>query len=171
MLGRFDPFAELSRLQDGLARVASATRQGGGQAMFSPAVDIWEGKESIVVKAELPGVRPEEVQISVENDLLTISGERRFDRDEGEEGWRRVESTYGSFTRTFALPKTVAVDAIDAKLENGVLTLRLPKRAEARPRKIEVKVGENKEPKTIQASAASSTNQESRSQESRQSSH
>ena len=139
MLGRFDPFAELSRLQDDLARSLQGERRA---ASFQPAVDIYEGKDAILVKAELPGVKPEDVNIHVENHVLTLTGERKFDKVEDGKGWRRVESTYGSFTRSFQLPNTVNTEAIDASMENGVLTLKLPKRAEAQPRRIQVKTGE-----------------------------
>lgn len=135
---RFDPFSELSRLQDDMTRAFTRER---AQRTFQPAVDIFEEKDAIVVSAELPGVRAEDVSITVENDLLTIAGERRFERREDKGEWHRVESTYGAFTRSFALPKTVAADAIEANLDGGVLTVRLPKRQEAKPRKIEVKPG------------------------------
>ncbi|MGZ3421262.1 MAG: Hsp20/alpha crystallin family protein [Polyangiales bacterium] len=136
MLHRWDPFAELSRLQDQVARTAAPRRERA----FQPSVDIHEEKDAIVVRAELPGVKPEDVSITVENDLLTISGERRFEkREEGD--YHRVEMTYGAFTRSFALPKTLASDAIEANLDAGVLTVRLPKRQESKPRKIDVKIG------------------------------
>lgn len=152
MLHRWDPFAELSRLQDDMSRALGSNAQGrGAQRAFQPSVDIFEEKEAIVVMAELPGVKAEDVNITVENDLLTISGERRFERREDKGDWHRVESTYGSFTRSFALPKTVSADTIDANMDNGVLTVRLPKRQEAKPRKIEVKPGG--QPKSIEAKA------------------
>lgn len=138
MLHRFDPFAELSRLQDDMNQMFRGREQ---KRALAPAVDIFEEKEAIVVQAELPGVRSEDLHITVENDLLTISGERKFDRREGKGEWHRVESTYGTFTRSFALPKTVAADQIEADLDGGMLTVRLPKRQEAKPRKIEIKPG------------------------------
>lgn len=146
---RFDPFAELSRLQDDMQKVFSVRERG--TRTFQPAVDIFEEKDAIVVAAELPGVKPEDLHITVENDLLTISGERKFERREDKGEWHRVESMYGSFTRSFALPKTVSSDTIEANLDAGVLTVRLPKRQEAKPRKIEVKPGGS--PKAIEAKA------------------
>lgn len=140
MLGRFDPFAELSRLQDDMFRLANPRRERHA-ANFQPSVDIWEDQSGIVVRADLPGVKPEDVQITVENSLLTLSGERKLENAEAHDGYHRVESVYGQFTRTFALPNTVNPDAIEATLDHGVLQLRLPKRAEAQPRKIEVQVG------------------------------
>lgn len=139
MLHRWDPFAEFSRLQDDMARAFNPRERA--PRSFSPSVDIFEEKEAIVVAVELPGVKAEDVNITVENDLLTISGERKFDRREGKGDWHRVESTYGTFTRSFALPKTVSAENIDANLDAGVLTVRLAKRQEAKPRKIEVKAG------------------------------
>ena len=138
MMTRFDPFAELSRLQDDMNKMF--TRREGTRS-FSPAVDIFEEKDAIVVHAELPGVKAEDLHITVENDLLTISGERKFQRKDENGEWHRVESLYGTFTRSFALPKTVSADQIEANLDGGVLMVRLPKRQEAKPRKIEVKPG------------------------------
>ena len=146
---RFDPFAELSRLQDDMQKVFNVRERG--TRTFQPSVDIFEEKDAIVVAAELPGVKAEDLHITVENDLLTISGERKFERREGKGEWHRVESMYGSFTRSFALPKTVSSDTIEANLDGGVLTVRLPKRQEAKPRKIEVKPGGA--PKAIEAKA------------------
>jgi HSP20 family protein len=135
MLGLWDPFAEFARFD---RKLRSDDRPAPA---FKPAVDIYEGKDAIVVKAELPGVKVEDVGIQVENDILTLSGERKLDKVEDKDGWHRVESTYGSFTRSFQLPKNVDTGAIEASMTDGVLTLKLPKRAEAQPRRIQVKVG------------------------------
>jgi HSP20 family protein len=152
MIGRFDPFAELSRLQDEMSRVAHATRQDRREYQFQPVVDIFEAKDAIVVKAELPGVKPEDVNIDVEKNMLTIRGERRLENQENRDGYQRIESTYGSFSRTFSLPNHVDSASIDASLDAGILTLRMPKRAEAQPRKIQVKTGSSTvEPKTFAA--------------------
>jgi HSP20 family protein len=154
MIGRFDPFAELSRLQDEMSRVAHATREDRREFQFQPVVDIFEAKDAIVVKAELPGVKADDVNIHVEKNLLTISGERRLENEENRDGYHRIESTYGTFSRSFSLPNHVNSEAIDANLENGILTLRMPKRAEAQPRKIQVKGGSTTvEPKTMSAKA------------------
>ena len=152
MIGRFDPFAELSRLQDEMARVGHATRQDRREFQFQPVVDIFEAKDAIVVKAELPGVKAEDVNIHVEKNLLTISGERRLENEENRDGYHRIESAYGAFSRSFALPNHVQSEGIDASLDNGILTLRMPKRAEAQPRKIQVKNGgPTIEPRTMSA--------------------
>ncbi len=132
MLTRWDPFAEMSRLMEGRGF-------GAGREMLRPAVDILEEKDAIVLKAELPGVKPEDVNVTLENNMLTISGERRFEKEEKEENYHRVESSYGSFSRSFALPDTVDASSVDASLDNGILCLRIAKRAEAQPRKIQVK--------------------------------
>src|SRR5262249_45354707 len=131
------PFAEFARFD---RKLRSDDRPSPA---FKPAVDIYEGKDAIVVKAELPGVKVEDVSIHVENDVLTLSGERKLEKVQSndQEGWHRVESTYGAFTRSFQLPKNVDAGAIDASMNDGVLTLKLPKRAEAQPRRIQVRVG------------------------------
>ncbi len=133
MLTRWDPFAELSRLQNDLHRVRGEARLG-----FNPAVDIFEEEDAIVLSAELPGMKAEDVHVHVENQVLTLSGERKLEREEQKEGYHRVERSYGTFTRSFTLPKHVDAENIEAKLEDGVLRLRLPKRAPAERRRIEV---------------------------------
>ncbi|MBX3272249.1 MAG: Hsp20/alpha crystallin family protein [Sandaracinaceae bacterium] len=133
MLTRWDPFAELSRMQNDLNRMRGEQRLG-----FSPAVDILEEEDAILLTAELPGLKAEDVHVHVENNVLTLSGERRLESEEKKEGYHRIERSYGSFSRAFALPKTVDADAIEAKLEEGILRLRLPKRAAAERRRIAV---------------------------------
>jgi HSP20 family protein len=138
-LNRWDPFTEIARLQDEMSRHAlSNERRGAG---FIPPVDIYEEKDAIYVKAELPGVKPDEVQLHVENNILTVTGERKLEKDEKREGYHRVERAYGSFTRSFALPNNVQGDQVSASLTDGVLTVKVPKRAEAQPRKIAVSSG------------------------------
>lgn len=132
MLGRWDPFAELARLQDEMGYPTART-------VFAPAVDIYEDKEFITLTAEVPGVKPDNLHVSVENHVLTLRGERKLDHEEKKQNYHRVERMYGTFTRSFVLPNTVLTDKIDAETKDGVLTLRLPKRAEAQPRRIEVK--------------------------------
>lgn len=143
MVVRFDPFAELSRLQDEFSRVAQATRKEPDprELRFQPVVDIFEAKDCIVVQAELPGVTPEDVLVHVEKNRLTLSGERRLGNAENHDGYHRIESTYGVFERSFSLPSHVDAGRIDATLEHGILTLRMPKRAEAQPRRIQVRPG------------------------------
>lgn len=135
MLTRWDPFTEMSRFQDELFRSALAPRNGSARA-FAPAVDVFEDGDAIFVQAELPGLRLEDVTVNVENDVLTLSGERKSER---EEGHHVRERWYGAFARSFKLPRTIDVEKIDATLKDGVLTVKLPKRDSIKPRKIEVK--------------------------------
>jgi HSP20 family protein len=138
MLTRWDPFTEMSRLQDELLRTGFSPRAAtnGARATFAPAVDVFEDAEAIFVKAELPGLRLEDVTVGVESDVLTLSGERKSERDEGH---TLRERWYGAFSRSFKLPRTIDVERIEATLKDGVLTVRLPKRESVKPRKIEVR--------------------------------
>lgn len=136
MLSRWDPFSEISRLQGDLNRL-----WGESRASLNPAVDIFEEDGTIVMKAEVPGLKAEDIHVNVENGVLTLSGERKLENEDEREGYHRIERSYGSFARSFALPKTVDGEAIDASLDAGVLTLRLPKREAAQPKRIEVKNG------------------------------
>jgi len=148
MLTRFDPFRDLATLQDrfdrlfresleGLRPWSRETLQG---TSWSPAVDIVETENDIVLRADLPGIDPRDVDIQVENGTLTLKGERKFESDVKEDDYRRVERVYGSFLRSFALPSTVDADKVEAEYRNGVLELKLPKRPEAKPKQIKVAV-------------------------------
>lgn len=108
---------------------------------FNPAVDIVEKDGAYLVKAEVPGLSPENIDIQVENDVLTVRGERKYENEEERAGYRRVERSYGSFARSFVLPKGTRVDAIEAQVEHGVLTVTIPKAPVATARKVEVKGG------------------------------
>lgn len=132
MLTRWDPFSEMVRLHDELAR------RGSERSGFVPAVDILEREGGFELHAELPGLRPEEVDVDVEKNVLTIRGERKHDDVEEGEGYRRIERHFGSFTRSFNLPQTVDAEAIEAKLEHGVLTVRLPKQEAPGSRKVKI---------------------------------
>ena len=134
MLTRFDPFAEITRFQNELAR-----NYGEGQKTFAPAVDIFEEKDAFVVKAELAGVKPEEIHVDVENGILTLRGERKLDREENRDGYHRIERWHGTVSRQFTLPRTVEAERIEAVTKDGVLTVRIPKRSEAKGQKIAVK--------------------------------
>jgi HSP20 family protein len=138
-LNRWDPFTEIARLQDEMSRqILQPERRNAG---FVPPVDIREEKDAIYVKAELPGVKPEEVHLHVENNILTLTGERKFENEEKREGYHRIERSYGTFTRSFALPSSVQSDQVQAELTDGVLTVKIPKKTEVQPKKIEVKSG------------------------------
>ena len=106
---------------------------------FNPAVDIVENNDAYLVKAELPGLAPENIDVQVENDVLTLRGERKSENEEERGGYRRVERSYGSFARSFVLPKGTKVESIDAQIENGVLTVTIPKVPAQTARKVEVK--------------------------------
>ncbi len=148
MLTRFEPFRDLATLQDrfdrlfeeGLGRLRPWTREAIDGTAWSPAVDIVETENDIVLRADLPGIDPKDVDIQVENGALTLKGERKFESDVKEDDYRRVERVYGSFLRSFALPQTVDAEKVEAEYRNGVLELKLPKRPEARPKQIKVAV-------------------------------
>src|ERR1700756_2014340 len=108
---------------------------------WAPAVDIYEGEHELVVKADLPDIKPEELDVRVENNILTIRGERKFEKKVDEKSYLRVERAYGSFARSFSLANTVNTEAIKADYKDGVLTLTIPKREEAKPKQIKVSVG------------------------------
>lgn len=157
---RYDPFRDLRTLQDEMNRLFSSTfTRGGGsdEQMFggnwTPSVDIFENKDNIVLEAELPGLKPEDVNISIENNVLTISGERKFEKKDEGDNFHRVERGYGSFTRSFTLPPTVSAENATAEFENGILHLTLAKREEAKPRRIEIKAGSGSQSETKQINA------------------
>jgi len=143
-LDRWEPFrgtspdTQLTRMfNDFFAR----TSQDQNLTTWAPAVDIYEGEHELVVKADLPDVQPEDLDIRVENNILTIRGERKFEKKVDEKNYLRVERAYGSFARSFSLANTVNTDAIKADYKDGVLTLSIPKREEAKPKQIKVNVG------------------------------
>jgi len=107
---------------------------------WAPAVDIYETPNELVVKADLPDVNEKDIDVRVENNLLTIRGERKFEKSVSEENFLRVERTYGAFSRSFSLPNTVNAEKIGAEYKNGVLTVTLPKREESKPRQVKVTV-------------------------------
>ena len=159
---KYDPFREMRSLQDEVNRLfASSFSRGDNDLMrgaWSPSVDIFENQNEIVLEAELPGMKPEEVEIAIENNVLTIHGERKFEKKDENDNFHRVERSYGSFTRSFTLPPTVRSENAQAEFENGVLRLTLAKREEAKPRRIEIKAtGANTQPKTIDTEVKSDT--------------
>ena len=144
---RFDPFRDLAVLQDRMNRMFNDSygdrRQEDhmlNRGTWTPAVDIYEAEGQLVLKAELPDMRREDIDVSVENHTLTIRGERKLDNEIKQENFHRVERAYGSFVRTFSLPTTVDTGRIGAEYKNGVLTVKLPLREEAKPRTINVDV-------------------------------
>jgi HSP20 family protein len=140
-ISRWDPFRDLASIQDELNRLFGRTfgeEQAAGAA-WVPAVDLYEDQDRFVLSVELPGLNAEDVDISVENSVLTLRGERGFYRDLREEGFHRVERRFGSFSRSVTLPSTANAEAIEASFDAGVLTIVVPKREEAKPRKIQIK--------------------------------
>jgi HSP20 family protein len=139
-----EPFRGLSTLQNQFNRLfnESFRNQAEESALttWAPAVDIYETPNELVVKADLPDVNEKEIDVRVENNLLTIRGERKFEKSVSEENFLRVERTYGAFSRSFSLPNTVNAEAIGAEYKNGVLTVTLPKREESKPRQVKITV-------------------------------
>ena len=139
------PLHGATTLQDQINRMFSEGVGHAGEESnltpWAPAVDIYETENELVVKADLPDVNPQNLDIRVENNILTIRGERKFESKVKEDNYLRVERAYGSFSRSFSLANSVKTDDIKADYQNGVLTLSLPKREEAKPKQIKVNVG------------------------------
>ena len=119
---------------------------------FAPPVDVYEDEHNVTLKIEVPGIDEKDLDIRIENNTLTVHGERKFEKEEKEENFRRVERQYGSFTRTFTLPTTVDANQVQANYEKGVLKINLAKKAEAKPKQIKVTVGSEK---TLEGKGAS----------------
>src|ERR1041385_8992586 len=155
---RYDPFRDLRTLQEEVNRLftGNITRgfdeEGIARGAWSPSVDIYENKDHIVLEAELPGMKREDFDLSVENNVITLRGERQFEKKDESDNYHRVERAYGSFTRSFTLPNTVTAEGATADYRDGVLRVTIPKREETKARRIEVK-GESEAPKTIEAKA------------------
>ncbi len=143
-IARFDPFRDLAVLQNRMNRLFGEAYGSGEEGVLStwvPPVDIYENdKKELVLKAELPDVRKDDVSVTVENNTLTLSGERRFDSEVKRDQYHRIERAYGGFSRSFSLPATVDSGRIAAEFKDGVLTVRLPYREEAKPRAINIAV-------------------------------
>ena len=135
---RWDPFREMTQVQNQLNRLVDQV-WGGRQESWLPAVDVFDKKDAVVLKAELPGMDPDAIQIEVEDNVLTIKGERRFEETVDEERYYRVERRFGSFQRSLALPQGVKADEIGASYEDGILVVTVPKAEEEKPKRIEVK--------------------------------
>lgn len=143
---RWDPFKDLLTLQERMNRlfdeVLPRTREEETleRGVWSPAVDIYETEDSIVLKAELPGVKREDVSVEIKDNLLVLKGEKKFERDVKEENYHRMERAYGAFQRSFTLPNIVDKDKVRARYKDGVLEVILPKAEEAKPKQIKVEV-------------------------------
>jgi len=139
-LMRWTPWQELESMNRNLSRLLddshSAMDADGGQ--WAPSVDIRETDDALVVQAELPGIDKKDVNLEVKDGVLTISGERRYEKDVKEENVHRIERSYGSFTRSFSLPRNIDAEKVNAEMKDGVLSVRLPKRESAKPKAIEI---------------------------------
>src|SRR5580765_808543 len=145
ILTRWQPVRGLTTLQDQINRVFhdafDRTGEDASLTAWAPAVDMYETEHELVVKADVPDIDPKDLDIRVENNILTIRGERKFEKQVNEDKYLRVERSYGSFARSFTLANTVNHEAIKADYQNGVLTLGIPKHEEAKPKQIKVNVG------------------------------
>lgn len=148
MLTRYDAFDDLFRLHDQVFGQRSARPSA---AEYLPAVDVHEDASGLVFEAELPGVRLADVELELEKNVLTIRGERKAERKAGEEGSWRVERRWGRFERAFRLPDAVDVDSAAAEMKDGVLFIRFEKKAEVKPRKIEIKASDAQDAKELKA--------------------
>ena len=146
-INRWDPFREVMALQNRVNSLFREMNEGDSPlttASFVPAVDIYEDPKKVVLKLEVPGIEEKDLDVRVENNTLTVKGERKFEKEEKEENFQRVERRYGSFSRSFTLPNTVDTENVTADYEKGVLVLSLTKRAEAKPKQIKVNIGSQK---------------------------
>lgn len=158
---RYNPFHDLRSLQEEVNRLFSTNLsrsfgndEGIARGAWTPSVDIYENKDQIVLEAELPGMQREDFDLTIENNVLTLRGERRFEKREESDNYHRVERAYGSFTRSFTLPQTVSGEGANAEYKNGVLRVSLPKREEVKARRIQISgEGEASAPKTIETKA------------------
>ena len=162
---RYDPFRDLRTLQDEVNRLFSSNfsrsfgDEGFARGAWAPSVDIYENKDQIVLEAELPGMNREDFELTVENNVLTLRGERRFEKKDETDNYHRVERAYGQFSRSFTLPQTVSAENATAEYKNGVLSVVLQKREEVKARRIEIggQSAEGGTQKTIEARSESST--------------
>ena len=152
---KYDPFRELRSLQDEMTRLfAGVTPRTHGRdemtgGAWIPSVDIYEDQNRLVLEADLPGIKRDDFEISVENNVITLRGERKFEKKVEGDNYHRVERSYGNFTRSFTLPQSVTAEGASAEFENGILRVSLPKREETKARKIEI-TGTDNSPKTIE---------------------
>jgi HSP20 family protein len=143
-ISRWDPSRSTSILQEQFNRLFEDAFRGRSDessvTTWAPAVDIVENENELILHADLPAINEKDLDIRVENNTLTFRGERKFEKEEKEQNYLRVERAYGAFTRSFSLPNTVNTDAIHAEYKNGVLSVQMPKRAESKPKQVKVSV-------------------------------
>ena len=155
LLTRWEPFHNFSTMQDRMNRMnrlfrESYTPEGPEEALtttsFAPPVDIYEDEHTITLKLEVPGIDDKDIDVRIENNTLTVHGERKIEKEEKEENFRRIERQYGSFTRSFTLPSSVDPAQVSANYDKGVLKITLAKKADAKPKQIKVNAGNEKTP-------------------------
>jgi HSP20 family protein len=153
LLTRWEPFREFSTMQDRMNRMNRLLREsyspeGPDEALtttsYAPPVDIYEDEHNITLKLEVPGIDEKDIDVRIENTTLTVHGERKIEKEEKEENFRRVERQYGEFTRSFTLPSSVDLGQVSAHYDKGVLKINLAKKAEAKPKQIKVNIGSEK---------------------------
>jgi len=153
LLTRWDPFREFSTMQERMNRMdrlfrESYSPEGPEEALtttsFAPPVDIYEDEHTITLKLDVPGVEEKDIDVRIQDNTLTVHGERKIEKEEKEENYRRVERQYGNFTRSFTLPSSVDTGQVNAHYDNGVLKISLAKKAEAKPKQIKVNLGSEK---------------------------
>lgn len=141
-LSQYDPLSHFPagtfrNFEDAVSRILSEPRAG---RPWSPAVDIFETENELVLKADLPDVKLEDIEVRVENQTLTLKGERQFEKDENTRGYHRIERNYGTFVRSFTVPASVDAEKVAAEYKNGVLSVKLPKKEAAKPRQVKIEV-------------------------------
>jgi HSP20 family protein len=157
---RWEPFRELSSLQSEMNRLFNAAFEGQGNGpsttarRWTPAMDLLETDEEFVLRADLPGLSESDVSIELEDNVLTLSGERRTEHEDKREGFYRMERAFGSFSRSLTLPKGVDPEAVNASFDRGVLEVRIPKPEQRKPRKITISAGEGEQQRTLEGTAA-----------------
>lgn len=151
---RWSPLHDMSTLHNRLSAllqdfsVPTAEDNGPSAASFTPPVDIYEDAQKLVLKLEVPGVREEDLDIRLENQTLTVRGERKFEKEEKQENFHRIERRFGTFVRSFTLPTTVDTEKVQASFDAGVLSIEVTRRAEAQPKQIKVSIGKQLEGQT-----------------------
>ena len=159
LLTRWEPSREFSATQDRMNRINRLFREayspeGPEEALtttsFAPPVDVYEDEHTITLKLEVPGIDEKDIDVRIENNTLAVHGERKIEKEEKEENFRRIERQYGSFIRSFTLPSSVDPGQVSAHYDKGVLKIKLAKKAEAKPKQIKVNVGSEK---TLEAKA------------------
>ena len=143
-ISRWDPFRDLSILQERMNRLFEDAGRGyrGDEAAatttWSPAVDIFETEADIMVKAELPGIERKDITLNLDNNILTLKGERKFEKETRQENYHRIERSYGGFSRAFSIPAMVDEENIRADYKDGILTIALPKKEQVKPKQIKI---------------------------------